>query len=146
MSQKLATQKQQETKKPSMVKQFTHTTINTMFNQPTVILYYDSSYLHATWLLTLMEQISVLCAYEHYQVQIGTIDASEYPEIVASYTHILPTLCLCLSGVPLVYTGMFRVGDVHLWLKAQLQSNCCPVAVYPTPTPTPTQTPTPTMP
>lgn len=135
MSKQLASQKQHEIKK-STVKQFTHTTINTMFNQPTVILYYDSSYLHASWLLTMMEQISVLCTYENYQVQVGTIDASEYPEVVATYTHVLPTLCLCLSGIPLVYTGMFRVGDVHLWLKAQLQSNCCPVSVYPTPTPT----------
>ena len=43
--------------------------------------------------------------------------------------------------IPIIYTGMFHVGEIHIWLKAQLYTSCCPVPLMPLSTPTPTPTP-----
>jgi len=113
----------------SLVIQLTDETILSVTTQPTLLLYYNSSFSYSPWLMKVMEQLSLLCTYQKYQVVVASIDAYLYPRTVHHYTYVVPTLCLCLHGIPLVYTGSFTVGDIHIWLLAQLQTNCCPSTV-----------------
>lgn len=113
----------------SLLKQLTDQTISSVSEQSTVLLYYNSTYSYSSWLLRIMEQLALLCNYQKYQLDFSIIDAYLYPSTVYHYTYVVPTLCLYIHGIPLVYTGRFTVGDIHLWLLSQIQQNCCPTTL-----------------
>jgi len=86
----------------------------------------------------------VICRYMNHRICIASIDYALYPLTVLDYTDRLPTLCLFIAGIPLLYTGSLHVGDIHIWLKTQIQPAECPIIAMPISTPTPTSTPMPT--
>ena len=112
-----------------LIVELTPDTLSTLKNKTTLILFYDGTEPSIHWLCRMMNIVAGLSQYEQLPVTLAVFDASEYPLIIAAYTDRLPTLCLCLGGFPIIYTGMFHVGDIHIWLKAQLYTSCCPVTV-----------------
>ena len=127
---------------PNLVTELSDTTIMDMIQYETsLVLFYDSGDDYCELLVTLIEQLATLVMFESLPVSVGALDAAEYLDTVLNFTDRLPTLCLFLGGVPIIYTSLFNVGDIHTWLKGQLYTNCCPVSYsypqMPTPTPTP---------
>lgn len=129
---------------PALVTELTDESIMMMAEYHTcLVLFYDSDDMYCDLLVTLVEQVATLAKFELLPVSVGALDACNYMDTVVQFTDRLPTLCLFLGGVPIVYTGLFNIGEIHVWLKAQVYTNCCAVSYMYPPMPTPTPTPMP---
>jgi hypothetical protein len=103
------------------------TLLSTLKSQTTLVLLCDCTHPSSIWFCRMLNVVAGLSDYEKLPVTVALYDASVNPLLVQHFTDRLPTLLLSLGGFPIVYTGMFRVGDIHIWLKAQLYTSCCPV-------------------
>lgn len=110
----------------SMIIQATDATFDSILsNQPSLVLFYDSTNPSSTVLLQMMEQLSVICEYMHHPLSIIIIDYLTNAHTAWLYADRLPTLCLFIARIPMIYTGSFHVGDIHLWIKTHIiPSNC----------------------
>ena len=120
--------------------ELTDQTIDMVLSEPTLTLFYDSTAASLPWLVQLMEYMAGLCNYEHHPVSITALDAFTYLDTASRYVEYLPSIVLFLGGIPICYTGPCHLGNLHIWLKAQLYTNSCSVASPPTPYPTPAPT------
>jgi hypothetical protein len=112
---------------PLLVTELTDQTILSIYDKPTLVLFYDSTDYSCSWMCHILEQCARLCTYDNNNVSIASIDAYNYLDTVIQFTEMVPTLCLFLGRVPIIYTGLFQLSNIHLWLKAHTYTNCCPV-------------------
>jgi len=103
------------------------TLVSTLKNQNTLVLFCDCTDPSSIWFCRMLNTIAGLSNYEKLPVKVALYDASQNLILLKQFTDRLPTLLLSLGGFSIIYTGMFRVGDIHIWLKAQLYTSCCPI-------------------
>ena len=110
----------------NLIIQLTPDTLLPSLKKTTFVLFCDCTDPSIMWLCRMLNTVAGLSNYEKLPVTIAMYDASLNPVLAQAYTDRLPTLLLSLGGFPIIYTGKFRVGDIHIWLKAQLYTTCCP--------------------
>lgn len=109
-----------------------------VLQQPTVVLFYDSSAAIGPRVKRLFEQLYSLCSiYRNHALTFAALDVNASYGITARYTKTLPCIYIFLGGIPLHYQGPFNLGALHLWVKLNTQQCSCPYKADPYPTPSP---------